>query len=271
MGFNHLKIRHVLIILFSFIINFNFSQNLEEMKGLDNNGLYNLFYKTVKSDTLVAKKIAEYFIEKNVKEKSDTMTLLDGYTLLIESDLYNHKQYIDSILHYSTFLKSKLYYPVNGYFVTALAFADRKKFNEALDKFIIARKLSLISGNNYIENLAYMNIGIIKLERVNNENEALSIFRDIQVFFQDDKYKKGYSDFYAQLIFNLSETFQKLNKLDSAQFYVNYGRNFCDNNNQKILIGYFDYEEGIIDFKKNNYRKSLLKLDNSLKYIGRIR
>ena len=246
---------------------FSFSQDDSLLKDLNNDELFDLFYETVKKDTLRAKKIANVFVQKNILEKSDTLTLLDGYTLLIESDLYNHQKYIDTINYYSNFLDNKLYYPANGYLITALSFMERKKFNEALNKLIISKKLAEESGNYYIENLSYMNIGLIKLERVNNETEALKIFKDLQRFFINDKYKKRFPDFYGLLNFNLAETYQKLNKIDSAQYYTSFGKEFSINNDQNDLIGYFDYEQGIIDYKNGDYKDALIKLNSSLESL----
>ncbi|MEE9378942.1 MAG: hypothetical protein V3V33_13000 [Candidatus Lokiarchaeia archaeon] len=257
-------------IFFLLIFAKNYAQNEKPLKELNNNELFDLFYEAVKEDTLRANKIANIFVQKNIAEKTDTVTLLDGYTLLIESDLHNHQKYIDTINYYSNFLDSKLYYPANGYFITALSYMERKKFNEALDKFIISKRLAAKSNNNYIEQLSYMSIGLIKLERVNNEKEALKIFKDLQIFFKDEKYKKGYPDFYGQLNFNLAEAFQRLNKIDSAQFYTNYGREFSIASQQKNLIGYFDYEQGIIDYKKGNYKEALVKLSGSLESLEKV-
>ena len=226
--------------------------------SLDNDGLYNEFYSALPKNQNRAFKIAKLFVKRQ-KENNDINNLLDGYSLLIESDYKNSLKYLDTIINLSKNLEDKLYYPAGGYFALASAHYKNKNYQAALNNFI--KTFELANDNKYLKNNALNNIGILKLEKVNEEKEALEIFKECLDFYKNPLDKEYYIENFLVLNFSISEAYRSLNKIDSSQYYNKEGLKYHDKYAKDTdLNNYFIYSEGINNYKQGNYKEAALKL-----------
>ncbi len=225
------------------------------------------FFNDSVGDSVSSKLYAIAYLKK-AKKNYDTLEIANAYNLLCRHNFLNPKiilKYVDSIIDIT---KNHDYqrYPTRGYLFKGYSLFYLKRFDEALDAYL--NGLEFAKKKKDIENLIAFkhNIALLK-NTLGKHDEALKVYRDNLYFIQ--KKGKNLKSYRAQLIttlFKLSETFNSIEKLDSANFYLKKGLEISSSGKPHryypaILLGY-----AINSFKKENYSTAL----DSLKKAERL-
>jgi YesN/AraC family two-component response regulator len=72
------------------------------------------------------------------------------------------------------------------------------------------------------------------------------------------------------IIFAVSDGYLRLGKTDSAAYYVDLGKRESEIVNDSVFKNYFDFQDGLIDFKRGKFSLSISKIETSLPLIKKL-
>ena len=240
------------ILFFVLVCNCAFGQEKKPSDIVDS--LSHLDYSTIKSnisknDSIAPILYAKAYLKKAKREK-DTLRIAKAFNyFLLKSDTIYSYNYADSIIDLT---KNKSYkdYPLNGYFFKGLDLYAKRRFNEALDNFLKAKKLAK-SDDPDIE----YNIGLIK-SRLGYNEEAISAFK-----FSSKHYAK--SNYMAALLgtyYAIGDSYRFLGKIDSSLHYNRLGHRLSLENDDNVNLNYFLLNIGATLSDKKELQASQEKL-----------
>ncbi|MBQ0733902.1 helix-turn-helix domain-containing protein [Aquimarina celericrescens] len=239
------------------INNFKIPDSLKEISFEE---LKNKFYQ----DSLDSHErlYAKTYIKKGVNA-NDSLEVAKGYYLLyvISKDSVA-LSLLDKGLEYSK-NRSTEEYPAVFYYNKGDFYFDHANYKEALNNYFVAFNLAK-KNNPFLAYNTKFNIGSLK-SRIGKYEEALEIFKEFYnyVLSEDSEYPKEY---YHRLIpmISLSDTYMKLNILDTATVINKEGIKIALANNDKDMYHYFVMNEGVNLFFKKNYTSAIDSLKKAI-------
>ena len=265
-GYKKYFFRVLFIVL---ILNFSVSYGQSKMDTLQKNNFKDLvskFYNYEQTPKLASVYANEYL--KRAKRLKDTIRIADGYYFLASISKENiFLKFNDSIVNLTKEIKEEnKFYPILGYFNKGDYYYKRRKFNLALENYLLAYN-SKVNRNslNYIFDLKYR-IGLLK-SRYGNDDDALSLFKDVYKYHIKNKFNINKSHYYFPILFALSDSYLRNGLLDSAYYYNKKGYSESIKLKDSINLNYFIFEQGLIEFSKHNYKSSIDSIQKTLSKI----
>ncbi len=254
--------RLYLTFLLAFCQSLYFSQSIkgfhvpDSLKSKNFEQLKRSYDKVFRIDNSKAELYANTILSKGKKEKNNDL-IYEGYYKTahvkgLKSE--NGHPYADTLLNITRNVDTKEY-PAKAYIIKGILFNYNWKYNEALDYYIAAQKLSKNKNPDqfyYIKKL----LGILKTATDENK-EALPLFLE---YYNYQKQKVNTKDkdikSYIGSIFSLANCYNKNKQYKNAQIYINIGIKECNRFKDYTHYPYFISATGIANYYLKNYTKA---------------
>ncbi len=250
------------LITFSFqaqedstIKSFNTVEDFEIPDSLSNQSLTDLkkkYYLNIKNPAR-----AELYIKSYLKKSAadnNTINIARGYLLLsrVITDVSLKLTYIDKSIVYAAHQDDKNY-PALSYLEKGNVFFNNGNYGKTLDNYFIAFDIAEKSNPKLSTDIKF-NIGLLK-SRIGKNTEALKIFKDCHTLYEKEKETNILG--YLRSLFAISDSYTRLNKLDSASTLNTYGVKQAIMHNNNAMYHYFVMNEGVNLFFKKEYNRSI--------------
>lgn len=236
------------------------------------NELTSIYQKYIENEDNfeIAKKHALNFKKKAEELKVDEYICYGYYYLANSSDEINKIQYLDSIIYYSSKNLSQEPYqqfPELAYRAKADWYYKKRKFSKSLD--VLLEGLNVATKNNkpYYINDFNFTVGLIKSERLEQEKDALTIFRTVYQYYDKKDDKENEKDEYFSSLFALADINRKLGINDSATFYNTLGFKNAQKLGDTFFTNYFSYNEGLNQSYVGNSEIAIDSLLHTLEFL----
>jgi AraC-like DNA-binding protein len=245
--------------LFLFFTLFSFAQKPILVSELSNRSYNELSDLYSKKDSVSKVVIADFFLTKAKKENKHS-SIVVGYLyksqIAVNEDIA--EKYLDSMVNYSKTYFPNSYLLSYSYYIKGNFFFDKRKYDIALNNYILANKF-LNKNKKDDEQLYYyiqFTIAVIN-SSLYNYKEALPVFIEYHNYCLKVKEKPD-----LNVIFDIAESYNRLDNLKLAQYYTNYGKQWAKILKEDPKI--FSYCEGINLFKEKKYTKAIQLLKKTL-------
>ena len=221
--------------------------------------------KTSKSDSI--REIYASTLLLKAKKENNVLKIADGYNHLseINSHTLSGLKYADSIIDLTaTLINSK--YPAEGYLQKGIQLFYLAKHNESLDNYIRALNDFQANNNTYGKVRVNHYIGLLK-NSINEEKEALEIFKKNISFFESSKNKHLYKRQYLKSLFAIVDSYNRNKILDSAEIYGRMGIKESFQSHDKYLYNYFLLSYGSTKTFKGEYKVAIDSLIKGTKLL----
>jgi AraC-like DNA-binding protein len=259
----------VVFLLFLLTSSFCLSQNKNDSLHKYNfKKLADKFYEN-ESFSAKATLYAKAYLKK-AKETNDSIKIADGFFFMSVSAPDSLSiAYNDSILRYTRDTKiENSFYPTIAYFNKGDYFYKHRNFQSALNNYLLAYKSHKITKNINLYNEIKHQIGLLKT-RYGEDKEALNLFREVHQFYLDEGYRENYPSDYLRILFSLSDSYLRNGILDSTNYYNQIGIDLSLKSRDSTFYNYFQFEQGLLEYKQENYASSIQRLSNSIRSIQR--
>lgn len=256
------RLKRILLLVTLIVSSLSFGQHKSQKDSLANYSYKELLEKayTAKPDTLRALIYAKYHLKKSIKS-SDTLNIASSYYIInsITNDSIPFIRYWNKIINNKNSNKKIL---IIGNLNLGDFYFHKGKRNLALKKYLQAKKSSNLIKNDSLISIVYYRIGMLKYF---NENyiQAIEYFKKSIGYFKN---RKNYYEYFS-LIFNLSTSYNALNKIDSAYFYNEKAILVANQNKDSFMNGYAGYQKGTILLKLKKPLLSIKHLKKSEYFI----
>ncbi|MEW7281146.1 AraC family transcriptional regulator [Aquimarina sp. 2201CG1-2-11] len=222
--------------------------------------LRKLFYKHEEVSPNIAHIYAQSYLKKSTLD-NDSLKMAKGYGFLSNTSPDSLKiDYLDIAIRLSKNYANK-YYPATFYYYKGDFYTDNANYKEALDNYFISYKMAKKYNNNILAYDSKFNIAALK-DRIGKHEESLEIFKEFYNYIISDEseYPK---DYYNNLIglFALSDSYTKLQKLDTATTINKKGIKISLSNNDNDFYHYFIMNEGVNLYYKKDYINAIDSLN----------
>lgn len=244
-----LEIKTLTYLFFLYICITGYGQNnTDSLNQLED--LTSLYQKYIenKDNSEIARKYALDFKKKALELNVDEYICYGYYYLANSSDEINKIQYLDSIIYYySKNLQQESFqqFPELAYRAKADWYYKKRKFDKSLD--VLLEGLNVATKNNkpYYINDFNFTVGLIKSERLEQEKDALKIFRKVYQYYDSKENKENEESEYFSSLFALADINRKLGINDSATYYNKLGFRSAQQSADTFFINYFSFNEGL--------------------------
>lgn len=229
--------------------------------------LKDLFYEVKVKDTLLAESYAEAFLKK-AKREGDTLKMAKGYKYFyfISKDSLALK-YADSIIYITKEIDNK-HYPALGYMYKAYTLYNKGDYLQSLDNCLAAHSYALKRNN--IDQLLSIQQSMASLKnRWGAYDEALVIYKDyLQHVKKQKNYKVTFAKDYTIGLYNLSLSYLRNKKPDSAYIYIKEGIKESLKVKDSSLYYKFVLTSGTSLYEKEKYIQALDSLNKAIPHIN---
>ncbi len=261
-----LKIALQIIISLLFLVNFNvIGQNSENIENYTFDELSDKYYEYKFTDSLKAKKFANFYFKKAIKEK-DTVNAIDGKYYLSEVHKNDsiYINYLDSLISKTRSNPNKMY-PTYAFLKKGNLFFNNELYNVALKNYILASSNLKKNKNDSLNYL--LKIKISTLKNFDHKNsESLKILLECNQYYINNKNKVS-DNKHSSVLINISILYAKLKKIDSSNIFINKAIEFAYEKNDNFLKGYCYYLKGRCFFEDGAYKKTILNIKKSIPYL----
>ena len=254
------------VSLLIFAINFtSVCQNSKNIQNYTFDELSDKYYEYKFTDSLKAKRFANFYFNKAVKEKNIVNAISGKYYLreIFKNDSI-YINYLDSIINLSKSKQTKMF-PALAYYKKTLYYYNNEKNNESLKNCLLGFKYLKENKNDSLKYLFKIKLASIKTisGKINESNKIL--FEIIN----ENNLKQNIinSDNYYISLFNISRNYLKLKINDSSKFYNKKAIKFAKSINDSLLIGYSLNNQGLIHYYEKKYLKAIKYYSKSLPYL----
>lgn len=218
----------------------------------------------------IAKKYALEFKKKAVNLKMDEY-ICYGYLYLAESSEENKKiKYLDSIIyHVSSSLEQKPYiqFPEVAYYNKAYWYYKRRDFKTSLEVLLEGIRVASDNKKPYYVNIFKLLVGLIKSERINQEEDALKIVKEVHQYFEQQPENEVESEDYLSTILGLADIYRKLDYKDSATYYNKLGISKANSFKNLNYVKHFSLNEGMNQSNQGNPIAVIDSIKPIMKYL----
>ncbi|WP_348737814.1 helix-turn-helix transcriptional regulator [Tenacibaculum sp. 190524A02b] len=227
--------------------------------------LANSFYK-FENDSIKALLIAKTYLKK-AKAINDSLKTADAFYFL--SSIYKKNgdlflNFNDSIIFFGKNLNTK-FYPIIGYFNKGDFYYKKRLFYKALENYLLADKHSY--NNDFRYDIKHR-LGLLK-SRYGKNNEALFLFKEVYKYHLKKQYHKTDINYHLPILFALSDSYLKNQKIDSALQFCTLGYKKSTHVNDTLYQSYFKLQKGVINFKLKDYKSSIHNIKTAIPNISK--
>lgn len=218
------------------------------------------------------------YISKAKKEK-DYPHLVQGYLdgILYSPSPYNKLKFADSTIYASKMTgdndKISAAYLEKG----VVYYFQFKKYNLALDEYMMAYKYSKDSKDEFYKNRLIYLIAVVN-NYIGNYRQSIEQLKEASRFFKNESTRATHSNLvynnlrgYYNSIHQMAVCYRKIGNLKSADSLIALG--LCQTASSKEYMqeyGYFLKEKGIQQFGEKKYNDAIFSLKSSIKSISAV-
>jgi AraC-like DNA-binding protein len=242
-------------------------EEVDSLINFSNKKLIDRFYANY-TDSIKANVYANRYLLR-AKKLNDTINIADGYYFksLIADDP-DHKKYNDSIITLTKDIKiENKFHPIIAYFNNGDQYYKEKKFDLALDSYLSALNSNVNISNKELFYEIKHRIGLLK-SRYGDDQEALDLYMEVYNYYSQVTNPNYRLNNKLPIVFAVSDGYLRLGKLDSAAYYIDKGKLESRISKDSAFENYFNFQDGLVDFKKGNYFESISKIENSMPLIS---
>ncbi|TXD48397.1 response regulator transcription factor [Polaribacter sp. IC073] len=254
----------IYLILLLFYLPTN-AQN-KDSSSLDSSYNYyaDKYYENKFTDSIKAKKYATVYLEK-AKKNNDTINTITGYYFLREvlEDEMIYLNYLNKLISETKKNPNKMF-PTYAYLEKGNYYIIHQINDKSLENY-----LSAIESANSYKNDSLKYIALERVANLKTRNKQFDAARKmfLKVYHFYDNYPKFRNNIgYFSLLSNISSSYLKEKKFDSASFFNNKAINFSKLIENEKLISYSKYRQGEINYSQQNYQTAIVNLKNSIKW-----
>ena len=228
------------------------SQNKDSINSYSFDKLTDKYYEYKFTDSLKAKKYVDLYIEKADKN-NDTLELMDGHLLLsdIKDNKYIYLNYLDSLIKITTKKPNKKF-PAIIYLKKGFSCLIYGMNDESLINYISAVNYSTLYKNDSVKYVAKSHIGLLNVKN-NNYTEAKKKYLEVYSNYKSNPELRGVDNYFS-LLLNLSKTYIREGKYDSAYYYNYKALQLSQKENDTIMYNFSLYRRGDIEYKLKKYQ-----------------
>lgn len=258
--------KKIFLLLLAFFCSLFFTQNkIDSLKLLNYEELRNKFNVYDESNKkLEAQVISQYYLAKAKKEKN-ILEIAEGYNLMHSTeDFPVALKYIDSLAMITKNVKGDVY-PARTFIIKGNLYYKYDNLKAALDNYILGLEYSKKQKN--LKQIAYANMNIAYLNSYMGKNkEAAKTFRYYLLNSHDitDEYQ------HDQMRVSLAYCYIKINKIDSASFFIQEGLNSPFVQKNIYNRNQYLYLSGQLHLKTKNYQAAIAELTKAYTYFSSI-
>lgn len=198
---------------------------------------------------------------KRAKKDKNTLKIAEGYLLKSYiSDFDSAIKYSDSIIALTNNIKNNDY-PALGYMAKGYHYYNAGNESKALDLYLEAYEYAKTNKNQKLQIEIKQFIGGIKYN-FGNYDEALETFKDqLNLIKNQTNFKEDYYTDYIIVLDDLSKTYLRGGRPDSALIYVNEGIKNCLKDDNKEMYNRFLLTSGSSFYFLKQYDRALDSLN----------
>ena len=250
-----------MIKYFFIFISFCQFQIFGQSNTANNLGHDELFQKINNTKDITKKIHYSLDLVQLAKNENNKEHLITGYYLLSLFHKDNRvKKYSDSIIAITKNSPNK-YFPGSSYFVLGNHFYDLRNFKSAYDNYLLAKITATENDNPEFVFKANQSVANLKA-RIEDYEGALELYIENLNFKIQNSEPVGDHD-YLNVVFGLANSYNHLNKLDSAYYFNRIGIELAQRRSKVDEVNHFKLNQAITLFLERKY-------DNSLKLIDSI-
>ncbi|WP_149025849.1 AraC family transcriptional regulator [Polaribacter sp. BM10] len=254
------------VSLLVFVVSFNtIAQNSKNIENYTFDELSDKYYEYKFTDSLKAKKFANFYFNKAVKEK-DTVQAIDGKSYL--SEVYNNDNiylsFIDSLITL-TKKKPNNMFPAYLYACKGTYYILKSIDNKSLKNYLLALEYINSSKNDSLKYHIKQRIAMLA-SRNRDYKKAKDIYITIFNFYKKKPELSNFN-FNCTLLLNISKEYISLKKNDSAIYFAKEAYKIAKKNNHLKYISYCHYRIGEIEYYQEKYLSAIKNLKKSLPNI----
>tara|TARA_R110002049_G_scaffold63_7_gene386 strand:- start:1213 stop:2910 length:1698 start_codon:yes stop_codon:yes gene_type:complete len=241
------------------------SQNKDSINSYSFDKLTDKYYEYKFTDSLKAKKYVDLYIEKADKN-NDTLELMDGHLLLsdIKDNKYIYLNYLDSLIKITTKKPNKKF-PAIIYLKKGFSCLIYGMNDESLINYISAVNYSTLYKNDSVKYVAKSHIGLLNVKN-NNYTEAKKKYLEVYSNYKSNPELRGVDNYFS-LLLNLSKTYIREGKYDSAYYYNYKALQLSQKENDTIMYNFSLYRRGDIEYKLKKYQTAINTIKKSIPSI----
>ncbi|MFD2528654.1 helix-turn-helix domain-containing protein [Polaribacter marinaquae] len=249
-----------------FLGSFNtIAQNSKKFENYTFDELSDKYYEYKFTDSIKAKKFANFYFNKAVKEK-DIVNAISGkyYLREVHKNDSIYIDYLDSIINISKSNPTKMF-PALAYYQKTFFYYNNEKTNECLKNCLLGFKYLKQNKNDSLKYLFQIKLASIKTltRKINESNKIL-----LEIIDENNlKHNIINSENYFITLFNISRNYLKLKINDSSRYYNKKALQFSKSIKDSLLIGYSLNNQGLIHYYEKEYLKSIKYYSKSLPYL----
>jgi len=184
-----------------------------------------------------------------------------------KTDTATQIKYVDSIIILAKKLKDTIY-PALSYLTKGNIYYSEKKFDKALDNYLLANYWAKKNYNLDILLITQKNIGNIK-HRIGKYDEAISIYLESYKRHNNHKRKKKYDNNFLGNILDLATAYSSKKNIDSAIIMNKLGYQESLKLKDSVMTQYFSISQGIMCYEKVDYKGALDSLKKGTSFLKR--
>ncbi len=229
------------------------------------------FWRGKNLDSILKRKIANTYLIK-AKKLGNNKLIADGYQMFMyqyKAQFEIYLKYSDSIINITEDLKNS-HYPATGYIFKGGVLQNMERYHEALKALLKAKEIAEINGFDMQVILVEDKIAELK-NILGKDLEAFEIYKKhFSILSQKDEIKKM-DQVFIGVVSKLADSYNRIQKYDSAHFYVDTGIKYSLANSSYYRHFYPELllTSGINNYHRNKYNSSIDSLKKTLGLLNK--
>ncbi len=246
-----LNFKILLLLVFISVFKLNGQNNtIDSLVTKSFESLQDGFIKYAK-DTLIAKQYTDAYIKKATKEK-DSLQIAKGYYFkVILNEKEDNLNYLTKIIDLTKNINNNDF-PTIAYFDLGVYYYDKREFKKALDNLLLALSYNDGSNKEHLQFIIKSSLGNLKT-RVDDNEDALLLFKNNWEYIKKNNYREHEPNRYLNVLFSLTDSYRKNNKIDSAYYYNSLGLKESNILEDKASYYHFLLNDGVLNYDTKKY------------------
>ncbi len=218
-----------------------------------------------KNNTKVWKYLNAYILKAKIRK--DNETLFYGYKegIFYSSDYLDKLKYADSTIFTAQKTRNNDFI-IQSYLSKGLIHFQFKKFQPALENYLIAEKKLNNQSSEYISYKVIFNLALIKFH-LKQFSESDVLFQKCSSFFEKNSLDVNHHVYFLNTLYYRAQILQAQQKYKRASLLNKQGLRLSQENENIYFIHYFSFSTGIDYYIENNFQQTINLLTKELNYL----